>query len=226
VTQTGFLDHLREKHPEIVRYDAWLRDKVKTPYLYWLEQSNDAAEDFHRCEEQIQRYQPLLKELQSRKGRIQDKYGISDAYIYGKNSPEYQLAEEKARDELEPVLKRIADVQREITGYRMWQGQAERRYNIAGGHIYDMEKDKDIGPLVVPIPLQGGKQTWLFTEERKSLEPIVDAISRGAALERAAWGETPIPSKGTLVPQRSAKGEAEHVRHLQSYVREYDPDYI
>jgi hypothetical protein len=225
VTQTALLDHLREKHREIMEYHTWLNDKVKTPYLYWLKQSKDAEEDFHRCEKEIRRFQPLLKELQSRKEKIEDRHSMADAYVYGRNSPEYQLAEEKARDELEPVLKRIADVKREITGYEMRQHQAERRYNIAGGHIYDMEKDKDIGPLLVPINLAGGKQTWLFTEEQKMLEPITSAIYRGAAFERAAW-TSPIPSKGTLVLQRSPREEAEHVRHLQSYVREHDPDYM
>jgi hypothetical protein len=90
-TETVLIDHLREKHPEILRYDSWLRDQVRGPYLHWLEQSNDAEEDFHRCEEQIRRLQPLLKELEKRKERIENKYGFSEAlYTYGSASHEYE----------------------------------------------------------------------------------------------------------------------------------------
>jgi hypothetical protein len=227
VWQSALLDHLREKHPDIVRYDQWLKQQVQSPFLHFRKQREYAEEDVHGLESQIQRYQPLLKELQNRKIKIQDKYGVSEtAYRYGRSSPEAELAREKSADELAPVLKRIADVQGDIGAYTIRRNQAERQYNFAERKIEDMEKDGYIGPLLKPIELQGGKQTWLFDKERKMLGPIVDAISSASVFERAAWSASPIPSKGTLIPQRSAKEEAEHVRDLQSYVREYDPDYM
>jgi hypothetical protein len=226
--QWALLDHLREKHPEIVRYDAWLRDKVQTPFLHWRKERRKWKDEYNRCADEIERRQPLLAAKQERKEKIQDKYGMSDAYAHGGlHSPEYQLAQEKAKDELQPVLKEIATVEGEIGQYKMRQHQAKWYFNIANGHIQDMEDDPHIRPLLKPINLAGGKQTWIFIEERKSLEGIVDAISCGTALERASW-VVPGPSKGTIIPQGTGASfeKEKSVRHLQSYVREHDPDYM
>jgi hypothetical protein len=215
-TETALLDHLRERHPEILRYEAWLRDQVQTPYLNWLDQRDDAEDDFNRCEQEIQRYQPLLKELQSRKQKIENKHGLTDAYTYGRNSPEYELAQTKAEDELAPIRKRIAEIQREISGYQLRQNQAERQYNFAQRKIEDMEDDPHIKPLLVPINLAGGKKTWLFDEERRELEPIVLAIARGIASEKFASGDTGIPSKGTLYRDEN--------KYTTSEIQNWTPD--
>jgi hypothetical protein len=217
-TETVLLDHWRERHPEILRYDSWLRDQVRGPYLHSLEQREDAEEDFYRCEQEIRRRQPLLEELQKHKGRIEDKHGMSDAYVHGIDSPEYQLAEMKAKDELEPLQEGIAEVQREITGYEMRQRQAERQYNFAQRKIEEMEKDSFIKPLLEPINLAagGGKQTWRFDEERRELEPIVLAIARGIASEKFASGDTGIPSKGTLYRDEN--------KYTTSEIQNWTPD--
>jgi hypothetical protein len=197
---SALIDHLHEKHPEILGYDQWLQTKVATPFLHFRTQRKHAEEDFHGLESQIKRYEPLLKELQSRKQKIEDAHGVSEAlYHYGHNSPESQIAQEKSADELAPVLRKIADVQRDIGTYTIRRNQAERQYIFADRKIAEMERDKDIAPLLETIALPGGKRSWRFTEERKQLEPIVIAISRAAASERAAWGDTGIPSKGSII---------------------------
>jgi hypothetical protein len=221
-TETVLIDHWRKKHPEVLQYDRWLKNNVQSPFLHFSKQLEYAEEDFHTMESQIQRRKPLLEALQNRKIKIQDKYGVSETiYRYGSSSPEAELAREKSADELAPILRRIAELEGEIATYKIRLGQVERQYYFADRKLADMQKDKDIAPLLKPIELQGGKQTWLFTEERKSLASIVDAIQTGIRHEQAQW-VSPRPSKGTLIPQRSPREEREHVRHLQSYVREYD----
>jgi hypothetical protein len=152
--------------------------------------------------------------LKERKQKIEDKHGFSEVLsLYGSASPGYRTAREKAKDELQPVMEEIAKVQGECGRYETLQRKAEWQFNIAQRHIEEMMDDPYIGPLLEPIALQGGKQTWLFVEERKLLEPIVSAIFSGERFERAAWGSSPIPSKGLIAPVEKGPD----IKSLQRY---------
>lgn len=199
---------------------------MKSPYQHWLKQYKERQEVVDEFSKEIERYQPLIGELKKRQARIYDKYGINEAVVrYGSGSPEYQLARERARDELDSVRQEIGKVENDIHVYSMRQRQAQMQLNIVNDKLGEMENDPHMAPLLEPIKLQGGKETYLYNEEIRLLDPIMTARYQAEMFERAASGvSSPVPSKSVLgVPQTSAREEREQVRHLQSNVKEHDP---